>query len=48
VRQILPFVLLMVIFSFTWEYISFFGACMLYLGILNAVLGRKIEAVSSS
>ena len=33
------------IFAYTWKYISFFGSIMLYLGILNAILGRKIETV---
>lgn len=33
--------MLIVIFAFTWEYISFFGSITLYLGIINATLGRK-------
>lgn len=41
-KQVLPFALAIVTFSFTWEYISLFGLLVLYLGILSAVAGRKV------
>ena len=44
-KQVLPFALAIIIFAFTWEYISLFGALVLYLGILNAVVGRKVTLV---
>ena len=44
-KQVLPFVLATVIFAFTWEYISLFGVLVLYLGMLNAVVGRKVTFV---
>lgn len=41
--QILPFTLLLCIFGITWKYISFFGTVVLYLGVLNLILGRRVE-----
>jgi hypothetical protein len=41
--KILPFTLLLCIFGITWKYISFFGAVVLYLGVLNLILGRRVE-----
>lgn len=39
----LPFTLLAAIFGIAWEHLSLFGAAILYLGILNTALGRKVR-----
>lgn len=41
--QVLPFTLLAAIFGIAWEHLSLFGAAILYLGILNTALGRKVR-----
>lgn len=44
----LPFTLLAAIFGIAWEHLSLFGAAVLYLGILNTALGRKVRTIHAS
>jgi len=45
IMQVLPFLLVITIFAISWEFISVFGAVILYLGMLHVVVGRKMTIV---